>query len=689
MNPPKSKLGLNETETALGSGNGTLILSTLALIESQPPFRTLLEALQRALSFVTDPVLLFQIKKTYRQVLTRQQGKKIRATTETVQKLLNDPARLDDLALVTSCLVQPEAILAADLLRSAGWQNFPAPILPTFCAFFREFGNLMDVPAILELCRHPDPTVLTVALKTLEKIDPQNMQEIIVPLLDSQIPGIRAQAIQAYYRWNKAAALSHLVKMLFSDLSDERMLAIHHANHLPYPETEPHLLRFITGSHDPQLLIPIGRLMNDNAHVELPFKLYWLARTLPEEHRYLIKGLILGIIRSLAAKKVIDLPVQDFLEQVKERVKNEEERLLKDSIEPEISLPSTDKPEANDTKTAKPDEPSDIVSEDEAEDDSGIPQIPDIPALKEYNQLGLSARIKLLSGMNSDNYQEFKSSIPALFKSSKGKELAGVIKLVGRFGNINDAKLIKPILKSTDPNEVCAAITALARLDSEYLCLFLPQYMQDKNGKIRMHATKALVTIDHTSIRRLIGNLLASSTAKLRLLAVSASMLVDFTLVRDHLMCSYAKETVPELINKMGLVLASNPDREIFRTVFRTGKKGKGEILAERDKITQLLAANLSIALNKISTSEELLAVEEETLAAEEPEEPPPSETSEKSMVDVIEDERLTNVSEILTSNKEEAKEKRAKITIIIWVMVLLAWGSTLFAILTKWIFGD
>jgi hypothetical protein len=76
----------------------------------------------------------------------------------------------------------------------------------------------------------------------------------------------------------------------------------------------------------------VSQLMQANAHQELPFRLYWISRSLKEQHQNLIKGIVLGVVRSLADAKKIQGTAQEFLDQLKLRVQREEERLLKESL---------------------------------------------------------------------------------------------------------------------------------------------------------------------------------------------------------------------------------------------------------------------------------------------------------------------------------------------------------------------
>jgi len=681
MIPSKSDFGADQTVSALLSGNGSIVLALLAEIEEQQPSKAISQILQSALREVKDRVLAFQIEKTLRLTLQRIEGNISGISPDALQSLLADNNRLEEIAIAVSSLGQTGAILASDVIRTARWNEFPAEILPTFCQFFRKYGNVTDAPALLELSRHPDPTVLIAALEALEHIDPTNIQSLITPLLTNPNPGIRAQAIQALYRWDKPAALHNFVSLLFSKNPDEQSLALHHAWAFPFPEIEPHLLRYVTEISDPKLLMKVSQIMKAKAHVELPFKLYWVCRTLKDQHRNLVKGILIGIARSLADSGKIKQTAQEFIDTLKGRIKKEEERVLKASLSIDLEAKETE------VITAARDALSQL--EKEKEPDRHQPASANTPthiSPGDYEKLDFSEKILAIGKISAQEYVEFKPQIPVYIKTAKGKELGALIKLIGRFGTSEDALKIKPFLNSDNADEVCAAIEALSKLDSEYLSIYLPQLMQNKNGKIRMHATRVFGTIDREQIKSLISGLLQSPSSKQRALAIPPAMLVDFNLVREPLIKAFQNENVNTSIEKMGLVLCANPDREIFRAVFRAWKNPNNPLQDDIKKVLDQMASKLSIALEKIATPEELLAAEEEALRKEAKSAAATQAAATSPSVSKI-PQPAASLKEILTSDKSEAKTTRAKATIIIWILVFVVWISLLAGILFKYLF--
>jgi transglutaminase/protease-like cytokinesis protein 3 len=123
----------------------------------------------------------------------------------------------------------------------------------------------------------------------------------------------------------------------------------------------------------------------------------------------------------------------------------------------------------------------------------------------------------------------------------------------------------------------------------------------------------------------------------------------------------------------------------------------------EFEKVVSMIAEKLSVVLNKINTPEELIA-EAEKIYEEESEKEKKSkearkksETKEKEAFDgadigITEDQLQTednSIQAILTSSDQDAKAKRAKATVIIWILVAVAWGGAIALVLVKLLTGE
>ena len=175
------------------------------------------------------------------------------------------------------------------------------------------------------------------------------------------------------------------------------------------------------------------------------------------------------------------------------------------------------------------------------------------------------------------------------------------------------------------------------------------------------------------------------------------SMLVDFNIVRQPLLDALVRETSVEMIEKIGLVLSANPDREMLNAVYSTAQNCRSSLIMDHKNVVQKLADNLAIALNHISPAEELLKdaasayeVEQKALKAARQEEEKQTTLKKSLEFNPIagDDQGDVSIQEIMTANSADPKAKRAKLTIIVWVLVAIVWGGSMAMLVLNYLFG-
>lgn len=213
-----------------------------------------------------------------------------------------------------------------------------------------------------------------------------------------------------------------------------------------------------------------------------------------------------------------------------------------------------------------------------------------------------------ISNESKEYYVEnHKLILDTLKNSDSEREITRILRLVKKYGNEEDAEAVKPFLINDKPDIVRAAIKVLEKLDSEYLCIYLPQLLQDKNSKVRLTATKAFQSIDKDSIANMVISLLKSLNVKQRTLGITTAMLMDFERIREPLLNLFSKENNEELLEKIGLVLAANPYRELVRDAYFAHKASKTLLKKQREKIIELLSEKVSSLLGGNPWPKELI----------------------------------------------------------------------------------
>lgn len=213
-----------------------------------------------------------------------------------------------------------------------------------------------------------------------------------------------------------------------------------------------------------------------------------------------------------------------------------------------------------------------------------------------------------IANQSREYFKENRELLLESLKSNNSElEKIRILRLIKKFGNVEDAEFVKPLLIKEKPDVVRAAIKVLERLDADYLCIYLPQLLQDKSAKVRLTATRAFQHIDKSSVVSLVLNMISSLNAKQRGIAITTAMLVDFSQVRTALLTAFGAESNAELLENLSLVLAANPDRDLVKDMYIAHKTSKTLLRNERVKAIEMVSEKVSIALNNSVWPKELM----------------------------------------------------------------------------------
>lgn len=82
------------------------------------------------------------------------------------------------------------------MIRNSPKFRIMSPEYPFLARLFRLHGSREDVPALEELCRPRSPRVILAAVEALERLDPDHLSALVVPLLRNPNPAVQAVAIR-------------------------------------------------------------------------------------------------------------------------------------------------------------------------------------------------------------------------------------------------------------------------------------------------------------------------------------------------------------------------------------------------------------------------------------------------------------------------------------------------------------
>ncbi len=307
--------------------------------------------------------------------------------------------------------------------------------------------------------------------------------------------------------------------------------------------------------------------------------------------------------------------------------------------------------------------------------------------------------------------------IDTLLNGTSDLETVRILRLLKKYGTEEDVNYVKPFITKDKPEIVRAAIKVLEKLDPEYLCIYLPQLLQDKNPKVRLTATRAFQSIDSESVTNMVLSLLKSLNVKQRTIGITTAMLVDFNMVRDAYLLAFAKETSEDLLEKIGLVFAANPDRELVNDLYYAHKTSKTLLRAQREKIIDMVSEKVSLALGGSPWPKELVieaqqkyeerTKSEESSNTQEKATPQPTTNIKasgfykniKKATNTKENKSSTQTSSSVSTSSTSSNDSflsrigwtelnaTAKATILFFTFGAILWGIALVAIIMKILF--
>ncbi|NLI77178.1 MAG: HEAT repeat domain-containing protein, partial [Candidatus Riflebacteria bacterium] len=302
----------------LHSPDPSIRFSVLSRVEDLEWNEEQLAGLRNLAAQEKDPGTRFHMRKILARI-EREKGRN-QAPPPTAQEIkgLLQNSRRDDLslALLLSALPRQEGPAVVQALRETHWTESNPAVLPSILHFLKKHGGPGDVGAIESLCRHADPRVLAAAVETLEKLNPERLKDLIVPLLVNPIHGIRSRAVRLLYRWDPQEALRHFEAMLFSEDPDDRQAALFHAFFFPFPEIEPLMVKFLGMENDPDMLERAGFLFRANPAPEEPLRLLEAREASLGEKKRLIGEILAGVVDSLYQAGLVQKRPADLLAEL-------------------------------------------------------------------------------------------------------------------------------------------------------------------------------------------------------------------------------------------------------------------------------------------------------------------------------------------------------------------------------------
>ncbi|MEW6709242.1 MAG: HEAT repeat domain-containing protein [Candidatus Riflebacteria bacterium] len=555
----------------LRSGDPSIRSSVLTRIENITWNQELIQAFSVLTQTESDPTIKLSMQLIIERVshgAARQLDKDL--LIKEFSRLAADPeADFLSFAMLLETIEPDQVPLAAVALDENHWQEYSSVILPFVLKFIRRHRLSDQIEKVEKLCHHSEPQVLSAAVEVLERLNPQKIEALLVPLLTHSNYGIRSRAVRLLYRLDQQEAVKHFESMLFSQEKDEKEAAMFHAYFFPFDKIEALLLRFMTLESNPDLLKKAGFLFQVNPDAAPPLQLIEIMEGSRGSRKEIFSDILRGVLQ--AQGRMLGRPVDQLLEELKSCYRNKKAneliaqcRLLWDSASAARKQAIVNKLEELVARGS--------VAARETLVALGI-TVPEFSAPKgksaELNLAALNEAQRLLIWKaGSPGLAEYADAIESLWPKMNSEEKTLIL---GRIFHDQQGKLAKNLparaLKDGDPTVVATAIEVLGQYDADRIFPLLPGLINHDSTEVQSAAIKVFALYDKDQAIRLLERMLAQGE-KARSSAIFHLAQFDFPAVQQLLFNCLPLEDNPENLARIEAILASNIDLEGLYRVY-------------------------------------------------------------------------------------------------------------------------
>ncbi len=484
-----------------------------------------------------------------------------------IEKPELDPLRL---ALLLEILPGDLAPVVGEMLKIRVLNDYPAVILPFVLRFIRKHRLSAFSDQVAALCRQRDQQVLAAAIETLEKLEPKQLESLLVPLLTNSNPAIRSRAVRILYRLDQQEALKHFEFMLFSPDRGDRNAAMFHAYFFPFARIESALLRFLAVESEPDLLKKAGYLFQVNPSNEPPLNLIEVIESSNGTRREIFSEILKGVLD--ARSRLLNRPVEELLSELKVACRNKKGAELvvqcrlawetagavqRQAITGKLEqLAKAGIVQAGEALAALVMQPS-----AEAQKTS-----PDTQAI-DLERLSSTERISIWKS-SEEELNRWQQKIPELWASMNPEEKTVVLSRTLQTQNVGLARSIgHTALQDSNEIVVAATIETLQALDADIIFPLLPKLLNHPSAAVQSAAISVYSLYDKDQAIRLLEKMLARNSVT-RASALFHLAQFDFPAVESILMNCLKIEDNAANLQKIEAILNSNIDEALLYKVF-------------------------------------------------------------------------------------------------------------------------
>ena len=270
-----------------------------------------------------------------------------------------------------------------------------------------------------------------------------------------------------------------------------------------------------------------------------------------------------------------------------EGIKSYLSSLFEDATDEEIKVQKAIEQKTSETPVT-PETPPTLPSLDsvatekveEKTDEAKKVSLTSFPDQDEFLKLSAKEQRSWLKKINCiENYPICKNTLLAVVDSDAKKTVVlEALKIIGEYGNANDAKKIYHLTKSQDNSIVAQTIKSVGTIDLDRILPELNKFLAHEDPRIKSAAFGVYAIADKDDAVQYVSTLLKNPTDSVRRLGLSLIPQLDYPSAEPLLWWMLAHETNVELQDQVGYMVAANPTRDGIIKMFVFCHDKNGEI---------------------------------------------------------------------------------------------------------------
>lgn len=511
------------------------------------------------------------------------------------------------------------------------------------------------------------PGVVNAALDLLAAQNPSLLKTLLLGSLLRPEPEIRFHAIRILRDIDPCEGVAFIESAMADEDPVIRLLAARALTAMPFETAEAAYLQFLGLETQPLPLVLLGRELVRQNVPDLPLRIFDTLMMSKGVKRHILQLILDGAIDHIKTSGSLTIPVEEYVQRLQAQLRERHADLiialgLRDlrNADPELRLAAVERLSGHVREKrvidafrarlkSEAEEPVKQALKRALEsftDPAGAPQAPsrattgektrpaepaalpatppDIDAFLQTPPGDQAALLGLI--VTSDGFNAYHTFLGRFLHRSLHRHITTrILSLYERFGTKEDVSVLQSCLRNPDPGIVGQALKAVGRLDPDQVLPLLNPLLRNDSLQIKTAAIEVLLTLDKEGAFQHLRSLLESPVRANKRKGLELIPHVDYAVAEPVLLKMLEKETVPDLISRIGLIIISNPNAQGLKSVYQVTHRDQA---AEQPELVELweMARECAAHLLNIETGAvdahfaDLLRRDLEKAAAPEPE---------------------------------------------------------------------